>query len=422
MIVSKTKFIDKMLPWIYFFSGAGYYVIMILMFQLGLNQQSRIFTIPIRLLPVFMGLFIIIWTRTVFTYNKLLSFTLIYLFTFYLLRLWYDLNFVQFDFFMGSFEYFLFVISHFCLPLIYMSSQFSETAYEKSRKVLLNSSIAVSVLGFIFYFDEFSQGSGRLTTVDAENIVISPLAMSYVSLIPLVYYTFKLLQPQSKGFKYKIGLFVPILLSFLGLFLGASRGSILAFVLSIIFIGLIKKMYNKILLFAAILFFIFPLIYSLSSLFGSNLFDRVLGTVEQTQSGEYLEEDRPYLWLNAIRNFLNNPIIGDLIENRGIGHHPHNVIIEAFMAMGILGGTVFLGLILLIFKYCFYIGKASDKFDWVIIFFFVAFSQNMVSGGIWGAIWLWTSSGSIIGIYHYLRRNENINTARNYSGLQKTFI
>lgn len=422
MIVSKTKFIDNMLPWIYFFSGAGYYIIMIIMFQLGLDQQSRVFTIPVRLLPAIMGIFIIAWSKTVLTYNKILSFFLVYLFSFYLLRLWYDLNFVQFDFFMGTFEYFLFVISHFCLPLIYMSSQFSEGAYIKAGKVLLNSAVLVSVLGFVFYFKQFSQGGGRLVTTDETDRVISPLAMSYVSLIPLVYYSFQLLGSGKFTNRKKITYLIPIFLSFLGLFLGASRGSILAFVLSIVFIGLIKKMYRNIILFATILFLLFPLIYSLSESFGSSLFDRVLGTVEQTQSGEYLEEDRPYLWMTAMKNFANSPIIGDLIENRGIGHHPHNVIIESFMAMGVLGGVVFVGILFTLFRYCFYIGRSSSNYDWLIIFFFIAFSQCMVSGGIWSAIWLWTSSGSLIGVYHYLKRNESFNSSGNYTHLQKAIV
>ena len=423
--IRKTVFSDRALPWLFFFTTSGYYLIMLIMFELGFNSQSRLFTVPVRLLTVVIGIIIISKQRTILQKDRLFAFLCIYVFAYYLTRMVYDLNFQGFHYFMGSSEYYLYTISHFGLPLFFMTATFSLEAWQKSKHYVLKAAVFVSVLGFIFYRERFAQGYGRLKGVDEEDIILSPLAISYVCLVPLAYYSFELLKGNFTKKKLLTSL-VYISLSMLGVFMGASRGSILAYILVIVILSLAKGYKARLLVFTGILALILPVVVSLSNDFGSSLFDRVLHTVDETKTGKYLENDRPYLWKNAIENFSNSPILGDLIENRGIGHHPHNIIIEAFMAMGVLGGIPFVILLGLVFKYLFYIAKRTNTFDWLLIFFLLSFSQNMVSGSIWSAVWLWTASGSIIGIYYQIKYKNvykiNSDFTRDSTGVPKTAI
>lgn len=393
------KLFNKVLPVMWFLSTTGYYLIMLFMFQIGFSAQSRLFTIPVKLIPMTLGIWILYKYKSVFHRNKLLGFTWLILSFFYLLRMFYDLNFEDELFFMSPSNYFMFAISHFVLPPLYMSVRFSDKSWEISKYYILFGGILVSIFGFYFYKDLFYLSEfGRLKSDDESEIILSPLAISYVSVIPLSYFSFQLFNYESiKNF---ILNFLGIALSLPGLLMGSSRGSILAFVMVIILLAYLKGYRLKLLIFSVGIILLFPLILVLSSGFGSSLFDRVIATFKSSQSGEYLNEDRPYLFKNAIKNFIDKPIFGDLIENRGIGHHPHNVIIESFMAMGIIGGILLLSLLIILFYMTSVIAKKTNKFDWVIIVFFISFSMSMVSGAIWSSIWLWTSSGSIMGIYY----------------------
>jgi O-antigen ligase len=56
-------------------------------------------------------------------------------------------------------------------------------------------------------------------------------------------------------------------------------------------------------------------------------------------------EERYYLWHSAWNQFLNHPIVGDQFVSRFKGVYPHNVILEAFMATGLLGSIFFIALL-----------------------------------------------------------------------------
>lgn len=163
-----------------------------------------------------------------------------------------------------------------------------------------------------------------------------------------------------------------------------------------------------------VIIFSYPLMELYSEQFGSALFNRLANT---TQNWEI--EKRMIGWENAIDNFIENPVLGDYIENRGIGHHPHNIIIEAFMATGIIGGIPFLLIMLYSFHMAFNIGIRSNQYDWLIIFFTLNFAQNMVTGSIWGSSWLWCSIGLMVPVYEKIKRSS-VAFSRNDTRLSST--
>ncbi|MES2773469.1 MAG: O-antigen ligase family protein [Bacteroidota bacterium] len=52
----------------------------------------------------------------------------------------------------------------------------------------------------------------------------------------------------------------------------------------------------------------------------------------------------------AYKQFIESPLIGDFLEEKQTKQYPHNLILEAFMALGIFGGVLFI-IILVVFTY-----------------------------------------------------------------------
>lgn len=396
---NKLKFPGNVLPLIWFLSTTGYYLLMIFMLEFGLSTQTRLMTVPARFIPMLLAFIYLRKYKSFFFKNKLITTLWIWMMLFYSIRMLYDLNFENFTFFFSDINYYLYVLTSLIIPPIAMSIQWDEIAWEKAKKWVLFGSISVSILGFVFYREAFSE-FGRIKGITDEYATISPLAISYTSLISFSYFLLRIIKnPNNSN---KTTSIIGLLLSAPGLLLGSSRGSILALVVVLVLILIAKKYRMRLMITIIVISVSFPILLQFSNSFGSVLLHRVVNTLFEVQSGEYFETDRPYLWKIAIENFLSSPFIGDLIENRGIGHHPHNIIIEAFMSMGLLGGIPFLIILAYLWKLFFKIARHTNKFDWVLIVFGISFMQNMVTGAIWGAVWLWTSAGALISLNHYL--------------------
>ncbi len=398
-MVKANSFPDKVLPLIWFLSTSGYYLLMVVMLEAGI-MQTRLMTVPARVLPVIFALYYLQIRKSYFFHDGFVTIIWIWTMAFYSLRVVYDLNIVNFEFFMSDVNYYMYVLTSFIFPPIVMSVNFSINAWDNSKKWVLWGSVAVSLLGFFLYRDVFSE-FGRIRGITDEYVSISPLAISYTSLIALTYFTFRLVKNVIKENIFILA--AGLLGSIPGILLGSSRGSILGYLVVLLLLFIAKGYMSRLTLIIFIILLSFPVMYELSVSFGSNLLPRVVNTYLEIQSGEYFETDRPFLWKTAINNFNSSPIWGDLIENRGIGHHPHNIIIEAFMSMGILGGIPFLIILSYLWFLFFKIAKNSHRFDWVLVIFGISFMQNMVTGAIWSAVWLWTSAGALISINYKLK-------------------
>lgn len=94
---------------------------------------------------------------------------------------------------------------------------------------------------------------------------------------------------------------------------------------------------------------------------------------------------RDGLYKSGIHMFLNNPILGDAIvltEGSGKGLYVHNSIIEAFMALGLLGGGGYIIMNIIAFKYA--LSTLKDKeccffsFLFMQYFIYLQFSRSML--------------------------------------------
>jgi len=109
---------------------------------------------------------------------------------------------------------------------------------------------------------------------------------------------------------------------------------------------------------------------------------------------------RMELWKSALNQFLAHPFIGDKFLTDYLNFYPHNLILEALMATGILGTFFFLSFIVQPF-YFFYRLPKEDKSDLMIIWIalLAVFLLAMVTGGLFSSPDFWIMSAVAIGLF-----------------------
>lgn len=104
----------------------------------------------------------------------------------------------------------------------------------------------------------------------------------------------------------------------------------------------------------------------------------VIGS-DDDQSGNI----RKLLFQSAWEQFTNSPVIGDGLEEKSMRFYPHNNIIEAFMATGLLGGSIILTLYFLSIINSLKLIISNSEYTWVglILLQYIVFTQ--FSGALW---------------------------------------
>jgi hypothetical protein len=137
---------------------------------------------------------------------------------------------------------------------------------------------------------------------------------------------------------------VILVMGFLGgiyiLFISASRSPLISFFVSLILIFLSGPRKSKITLFSLSVAS-FVLAFSLSiGTSGLAFFSRISLTLEGADFDSSNFVQRPELYLKSVAYIMDNLLIGFGLEIPSIGY-PHNLILEAFLSTGLLGGVVF---------------------------------------------------------------------------------
>ena len=191
-------------------------------------------------------------------------------------------------------------------------------------------------------------------------------------------------------------------LGLLVMYLAASRSPLLALVICtiiylLIYRGAIRGLFVLLLIISPIYFFWGEIIDLLSSFHGSFLL-RVMKAVEDGDSS-----GRDLIYDQGIKQFLDYPIFGGsfILESGSFkGFYPHNLILEVFMATGIVGGILFLSWISKVAKYSYYIILSKNRYAWIPTLFLQYFIFSMSSKSLYTNSSLWYFSFLVIYLYH----------------------
>ena len=199
--------------------------------------------------------------------------------------------------------------------------------------------------------------------------VINPILVAfYGGILSIVTLLYLLILDEKKSYVFKILLVIGFALGLVNLVLGASRGPLLSFVALLFLMFFInfliaKKNFRYALniifvilgLIAATIKYIIPLIDSGKL----NAFTRLFDFFEQKQSGEV--EYRDLAYASAWQDFLDSPIIGKQFVGTFDTFYPHNIILEVFMATGIIGAFFFIGMFFSIIYKSLFVIRTVDR-------------------------------------------------------------
>lgn len=122
--------------------------------------------------------------------------------------------------------------------------------------------------------------------------------------------------------------------------------------------------------------------------------------VERTQSdaGEIDSYVRTIMMRDALEQFAESPLVGSGMVEQNSRDYPHNVAVEAFMALGIVGGVAFLWLNGLGIQAVGILMRNSPHAIWVALLFLQFLVASFFSGAIWGSYSLWCTLVAILSL------------------------
>lgn len=166
---------------------------------------------------------------------------------------------------------------------------------------------------------------------------LNPISIGYYSAICIISNSL-IVQDMKSSQQLKFIAIIGIGFGFVLLLLANSRGPVAALILSMLFISR-KNIFQSIKT-----WFVYLLILSLI-FFSTDLFTLILDRIIPTFSGDFdlSSLERLEYQLIALEIFMENPLIGGatLIPEGDLGTHPHNLLIETAMSLGLLGLIIF---------------------------------------------------------------------------------
>jgi O-antigen ligase len=181
-------------------------------------------------------------------------------------------------------------------------------------------------------------------------------------------------------------------------FMSASRGPLLALITTVGICEFAKRGYGA----SLVLWFSVPLVMVssidlrfLDKEFGVRFFSRV---EEFLGLSDAASRSRLVSFNGAWSQFLDNPFLGSGLEEKVTGFYPHNVVLEAFMAIGILGGVLVIFIIFFALINSFKLISSGSSYGWAAPLCMQYTVAAQFSGAIYSSTILWTLVGFLISI------------------------
>jgi O-antigen ligase len=194
---------------------------------------------------------------------------------------------------------------------------------------------------------------------------------------------------------------VGFIIGFITIFVSASRSPFLALIIAtlmFIFIrkGGVRTLFVSLILFCFFYFFFFDIAQLLNNYYPSSFLGRLLYAVNEGESG-----GRESLFAHGFNEFIDNPFFGNaMLLQTGLnrGKYPHNLIIEAFMATGFLGGIIFTLWILKCVTSLKKIVSKNFNQSWIGLLFIQFLIFGMFSGSLFSSNLFWLISVLLVGV------------------------
>jgi O-antigen ligase len=278
--------------------------------------------------------------------------------------------------------------------------------FSKSNTYLIYSWIFLCVIGAGILVlnpsesEQFTSFGGRLSNLALNPIALGHYAASLALLGLFISLNQKTVLSGLLGKFSKIVFPATAAIGVVGVFLSGSRGPFISLIVCTLILFLTSSQKTQMglkfvvtLVFIAGLFW-FGISFALEQ--GSGSIERIFATEEEfsgTSQYSGTGQSRLYLYSLVLEKVEKHPLFGFGLELPDGFGYPHNLILESFLALGILGGSMFIFLQIYMISQAFGLLKSKNSskaaWGWVGILFIQYFIASMFSGSIYGSYILW---------------------------------
>lgn len=329
----------------------------------------------------------------------------------YLTRLTHDTLLVNLELGRSALEYWAFAVGTCFIPALAILLARNLPEPHALLQLTLMLSMIVVIVGMAFgdtavigtKGNVFDSGRIQLET-------LNPIIFGHIgaTLFLIAYWKFRSQRPSI------LKLLVNLAIALLGVVaigFSGSRGPLIALIAAVLFFELSKGgrgIFVKVFLLSVTLLALSIDLIALETKLGINIFSRLQGAILLTDASAVGRTEQV---LSGWRIFLENPMLGGALEDPNFKIYPHNVIVESFMATGIIGGILFLIFMFLVVWRGFLITRNDSAFGVFPLLFVQYFCAAQFSGSLysWGGMWVLATlifSLPISGLYRtYASRN-----------------
>lgn len=383
--IEKMNRLLSTLNFILFFVGYQLVTTIFLPDSSDIDGISRTVTVPYRAFVLLISIVVIYLNYNTSTKRYPIS---LFLYFFYwiilVIRMVYDIfirSDVQLD---NTSQLWLYVLG-ICIPAIHsIVVSYKMIDLEKSLFLiigLIGLTLCISLLTNQALFLNTGDVDGRQ---DA-NLALNTISFGHLGVTAIILGFFVLIEYQLTLMK-KILVFLLILIGAFCMLRAGSRGPVVALIV-VGFFWSFSRGKNivlnilKLIVLAVLLVVFFQYILNIVENISPVIVDRIKQSIYEGDTS-----DRNSLYVTAIQAFLDSPIIGKqfgLFFSDGTFSYSHNIILDAFMGMGVIGGFTLIYVLSSAIKSAFNAIKSNNINFWISLILVQLITANMLSGAIY---------------------------------------
>ncbi len=355
-------------------------LISLLAIGLNLKRKSIKFPIGLKLLLVYWGLLII--------------------------RIFYDLNLREDIYIRESFQLWMFIFGM-CIPAIISVYKSFEAINLDLAFYWIIGLIALTLVITFFSNQTLLMNSEELIGRQSANIALNTISFGHLGTMGIILALFFFTKRNTNLFM-KVLLIIFIIMATFSMLRAGSRGPIFSLLIVLLFwmfsqrkdilIGLV----SLILIFSVIFIFLEQILDFIGNV-SPIMEDRLRASIYEKDTSAR----EPY-YKYALQAFLEHPFLGKqfAIFRGEEGYiYPHNIMLEAFMATGIIGGGVFLTFLVISLKKSYILIKKNAEHFWLSLILIHQIMYNTTSGTFYENYLL---SGLLCAIFIYYKINKTL--------------
>lgn len=347
------------------------------------SGASQAVTMPYRAFCFLIALFLIFFNLDLRLKINWIIKLFLFFWIIYIIRIFYDLELRNDIFFVkeGKILYYSFSFLICLIPLISVIFSYKYINFN----LVLYGSLTLLGISMIYAFFNNENFSTDLTNRVSVNVALNPISYGEVGAKSILLGFFVLTTPK-KNLLLKILMIAFIVMGFLTIGRAASRGPLVGVVVGIFFLMISKqkKIINSFFLLIIGIFLIFIFQNFLIDFLGflsPALKSRVLASIYENDTS-----DRNILYQEALNQFYNFPLLGDLFvlePENGKGINAHNIILDSLMGLGLIGGLIIIIIFVKSIIAAFKMLKNKLDFSWFALILIFQIFLGMLSNSFY---------------------------------------